>query len=237
MTAKLADKQDLNSRFTLYRFELVSPYQLHNQAGQYIMLQIDKDTMRAYSMCDRPDVDSSFELLLDRTPAGVGVRYLEKLNFGDEITFLAPLGQLVVAPDEPAEHLYLLATGSGVSPFKAIITDQLQLQRTAKNITLIWSLTNDQDFFWLEDFLDLQDKYNNFTFIPTVDQPSPAWTLRTGYITDVLRTLTLPTDAHFYLCGHPLMIAAATTYLQEQGFDQSHLTAEQFLPPSAVTKQ
>lgn len=229
MTAKLADFNQLNSRFGWYRFDLDHPFHLTNQAGQYMMIEVGEGQMRAYSMCDRPDVDSSFEIVLDYAPNGLGVNYIKNLHFGDQINCLGPLGLLTVQPEHGDGPIYLLATGSGVSPFKAIITDQLQLQQTKRPLTLIWNVNHSDEFFWLSEFHQIQDHYPNFRFIPVISQPDPSWQLDTGYVADILAKEDLDQSAHFYLCGSPLMLNNTVLYLQkERGISADQISIEQF---------
>lgn len=228
MTARLSEKQILNERYTWFRFELDPSFKLRNEAGQYVMIEVAPGVNRAYSMCDRPDVDSSFELLVDIKPQGVGVTYLQNLKFGDQIKLLAPLGQLTVKTGETAQDLFFIATGSGISPFKAIITDQLQIQKSNKNLHLLWNMNFSHEFFWLEDFADLQDKYSNFHFYPIVSQPDSSWTLASGYVTNILENIDIPTNSHFYLCGSPLMLDSTTQFLTAKGFTMEQISTEKF---------
>lgn len=234
MTAKLADFSKLNQRYGWYRFDLTSPAQLHNQAGQYLMIEVGENTMRAYSMCDRPDLDSSFEIILDYRPNGIGVNYIRNLKFGDQINCLGPLGQLCVAPEHGDGRLFLLATGSGMSPLHAITIDQLQLQQTRRELYFFWGANNSSEFFWLDDFQDLQKSFPNFHFIPTISDPDDSWTLERGYVTDQLRGLELLPSDHFYLCGNPAMINSTIDYLcRERGLDKTQITTEQFSAPAS----
>ena len=226
-TARLADRVSLNDRFAQFRFELERPAKIVNEAGQYIMIEVADKTKRAYSMCDRPDVDSSFEIILDYLPNGVGVNFLKNLDFGACVNVFGPLGQLTMVDDD-AEDIYLLATGSGIAPFKAILTDQLQIKKSQRRFTLIWSMATDTEFFWLEDWLNFQQLFPNFTFIPLVDKPSPAWSLATGFIQDALANLDLKEKSHFYLCGNPLMIKSVGQFLAERNFHADQITTEQF---------
>lgn len=227
MTAKLSDRIIYNDRYCQYHFELVEPFKIHNQAGQYVMLQIDEKTMRAYSMCDRPDIDSSFEILVDQQPAGAGTTFLKNLPLGAEVKLMAPLGQLYVPTDSPAKQLILVATGSGISPFKAIVTDQLQLQNNPRPITLIWGMRHDSEFFWLDFFTDLAQNYPQLTFIPVVSQPSPDWALATGHVTDFVDKLDF-TDSQVLLCGNPKMIEANKALLEKHQLQPSQIIIEQF---------
>ncbi len=228
MKAKLASKEDYNQRFSLYRFELIQPYKIENLAGQYVLIQIDEKTTRAYSMCDRPDVNTSFELLVDHQPNGLGVNYLKNLSYGQEIDLIAPLGKLVIEDLSDIKHLFLVASGSGISPFRSQVTDLLQLRQTTIPLTLVWGMRSDADFFWLDDFLQMQRYFDNFTFIPTVSQPTPTWNLLTGRVTSWLESQTFPAKSQFLLCGNPSMINDSQAIIQQKGITLDHIVSEKF---------
>ncbi len=235
MSAKLSNFEQLNERFGWYRFELEHPYRLENQAGQYMIIEVGAGVRRAYSMCDRPDVDSSFEIVLDYKPNGVGVNYIRNLQFGDSIKCTGPLGQLTVGEVAHGATLYLLATGSGISPFKAIVTDLLQIKNFKQKIVLIWNMNLASEFFWLEDFLAIQSAFPNFEFVPVVSQPDASWTLARGFVADVLANYDFKYDDHFYLCGSPLMLNNTVLYLQnERHIEKRQITTEQFFAAASA---
>jgi len=234
MTAKLSNFEQLNDRYGWYRFDLEHPARLHNEAGQYMMIAVGEGKMRAYSMCDRPDVDTSFEIILDNAPNGLGVNYIRSLQFGDQIHCLGPLGKLTIDPAHGTGPIYLLATGSGVSPFLAMITDQLQIKTSGRPITLIWNVSYAHEFFWLTQLQNLQQNFPNFRFIPVVSRPDDNWKLATGYVADILAKEDLSLDAHYYLCGSPAMIDSTIKYLQtNRAVSPDQITLEQFFAPAS----
>ncbi len=225
---RLSDRLDYNDRYSQYRFELVSPSTMDNQAGQYVLLQIDPKTARAYSMSDRPDITSSFELLVDHQPGGPGTTFLRQLEFGQEISAILPLGHFVIKNEPAADELIFLATGSGIAPIKSMLTDLLQNRAETRPLTLLWGMRHDQDFFWLDFFADLQKHYTNFNFVPVVSQPSPNWQLATGHITDYLEKLPLTLPTQFYLCGNQKMVTSVKEILQKKSIAPEFIITEQF---------
>ncbi len=229
ITARLADRQDYNDRYSQYHFELVQPFSLENEAGQYVLLQVDPTTSRAYSMTDRPDIDSSFELLVDHQPAGKGTTFLRQLPLGASADFIAPLGHFVIKDNPNIKNFCFVATGSGIAPFKSILTDRLQLRNDQRSFTLFWGMRHDNELFWLDFFWDLQKNFPNFNFVPVVSQPSPSWQLTTGHVTDQLAKLDFTSDTKFYLCGNPTMVnAVKTLLLTDKHQDLTQIIIEQF---------
>lgn len=229
MQAKLANRLDFNERYSHYRFEMVSPFKMNNLAGQYVMIDVGQGQKRAYSMCDRPDVDSSFELLVDHRPGGIGTTYLKNLAFGQTIDFIAPLGDLVV--DERADDakmMVLLAGGCGIAPFRAILADQLQNKHDERSWLLLWAMEDDRQLFWQDDLMIIDKEFPNFKLVPIITKPSPDWQGQTGLITDFVANFSFPKPSQFYFCGCQEMIAALKEILAKKGVPAERLVSEKF---------
>ncbi|MDR0463318.1 MAG: hypothetical protein LBG64_03815 [Pseudomonadales bacterium] len=203
--ARLEERIDLNDRYSEYHFELVSPNEIIRVPGQYVSIKIDDKTWRSYSMTDRSDITHGFELLVDHQPDGVGTNYLKNLSFGDEVDVLGPLGHFTLNATV-AKATTLIATGSGIAPVRAMLLNLLQLSRDDRPIKLYWGMRYESELFWLDEMLELQEGFANFTFVPVISKPSENWTLSTGRVTDMLKHDELLKDSDYYLCGRQQMI-------------------------------
>lgn len=225
-TARLEDKIVRNSKYTEFHFEFINPTTIHNLSGQYVMIDIVTDEInpetqkpiivkRAYSMCDRPDINHGFEIVVANSGQGQGVKYLESLPFGAEITLTAPLGLFVLDQKSSAKNITFIATGSGIAPIKSMLTDLLQIQGETRPIRLYWGMYEPNDFFWLDDLLDWQKCFPNFKFIPVVTNSDSNWTLSRGLVTDCLIADGVKPDTDFYICGNPNMVKDAVDLLTQ----------------------
>lgn len=227
--ARLEDKLILNPKYTQFSFELIKPHSLEFTAGQYLSLKINEQgERRSYSICNPPDIDHQIDLLLDITPAGQGTQFLQQLEFGDEIEFLAPIGRLVIPDDLPVENLALVATGSGIAPFKAIIADQLRNKQDHRPLTLYWGMRYADDLFWLAEMRELADSFDNFYFHPVLSRAAEAWTLCRGRVTDCLSVHQLPAKTAYFLCGGQRMIDDVSSLLTKKGVAQELIVTEKF---------
>jgi ferredoxin-NADP reductase len=228
-SARLADKQALNEKFTQYFFELVEPNIFEFEAGQYASIVVDEHgTRRSYSICSSPDKNHGFELLIDATPNGVGVQFLSKLQFGDQIKFLAPLGMLTTTGAASDAPVTFVATASGIAPFRSIILDELQNKHRTTEITLYWGLRFVEDLFWQEQFEELATNFPNFHFHPVISKAIPEWPLCRGHVTDCLLVHGSPATAQYYLCGNAGMIADVQALLQQQNVAKESVHHEKF---------
>ena len=212
-TAILEEKIVHNSKYTELHFEFKQPPTIHNAAGQFVMIDVQPNLKRAYSMCDRPDIDHGFELVLATSGGGAGVTYLTSLSFGAEITLTAPLGNFTLDPRPETKQLTFVATGSGIAPIKAMLAQLLQIDRDPRPIRLYWGMYEEQDYFWLDYLLTLQRAFPSFIFTPVVENPTPTWTLSRGRVTDCLAVDGVKPQTDFYLCGNPAMVKDVTTLL------------------------
>lgn len=228
-TAKLADKRVHNEKFIQYMFELTLPPDITFQAGQYVSLQVsERGERRSYSICSSPEVTHGFELLIDITPQGVGTKYLDALQFGQEVNVLMPLGMFTVPENSDEDSLVLIATGSGIAPFKSMILDQLQNKQDQRQITLNWGLREVNQMFWQDEFQELAESFPNFHFHPVISKPTPEWPLCRGRVTDCLKTHEFNPKAGFYLCGNEPMVIDVKAFLAEKGIPADHIHHEKF---------
>lgn len=228
-TAKLVDKLVLNEKFIHFFFEYLEPPEVPFEAGQYVSMQVsERGDRRSYSICSSPETTHGFELLIDITPQGVGSTFLQNLSFNEPVKLLAPLGRFTV-PNDPAEHaLIFVATGSGIAPFRSMVFDQLQVKGDQREMILFWGMRHENLLFWENDFLEISEAFPNFHFHPVISQPTPAWTLCQGRVTNCLSVHTLPENAGYYLCGNDAMVKDVLTFLQGKGISQEHIHHEKF---------
>lgn len=234
-TARLEDIQPLNDRYAHLYFELEQPHQLPFLSGQYLSIKVSpQGERRSYSLCSTPATDHGFELLIDYAPDGIGSRYLKDLKFGDTIEFIGPMGRFVLA-DQKEPEIVLIATGSGVAPYRSMILDLLQLKQDARQITLLWGMRYQEQLFWQDELVELAENFSNFTFHPVISQATPEWQLCRGRVTDCLwghtfEWLKLPllSQTGFYLCGNTDMITATTQLLQDKGVNPTQIHTEKF---------
>jgi len=227
-TAKLSDKLILNDKFVQMTFEWTEPHQVQFAAGQYISLLIPSVQLRrSYSICSSPAKEHGFDLLIDLAPNGVGVQYLNSLQFGQEVSCLCPLGIFTV-PEVVTGPLHFIATGSGIAPYRSMILDQLQNKKNTLPISLYWGMREPNMLFWEDELVELMQAFPHFQFHPVISQPQPEWPLCRGHVTDCLSTHQLLPDAQYFACGSEKMVIDVLTLLESKGVTKDHLHREKF---------
>jgi len=157
------------------------------QAGQYLNLQIPGvEGPRAFSLSNPPSQANMIELNIRKVEGGAATPYIhDQLKLGDELTMTAPLGRFYLRKSAP-EPMIFLAGGSGLSSPKSMILDLLEAG-DERHITLIYGARNQAEIYYDELFRVLESQHDNFTYIPTVSDPSSDdnWEGETGYVQDV----------------------------------------------------
>lgn len=227
-TAIFEDKQVYNSKFVHYSFELKNPHRLQFQAGQYLSLAVDQaGKRRAYSIINPPSIDHGVELLVEPVSGGAGTAYLESLKFGDEVSFLAPLGMFSIDFNAQEPEIFLIATGSGIAPLRSMLLDLVDRQ-DKRPIHLYWGLRHVEDLIWQDEFQRLEENFPNFHFHPVISQPPAGWNLSRGRVTEVLTMTDLPTQAGYYVCGSAAMVNDTFNLLKTKGLAEQFLHKESF---------
>ncbi len=231
--ARLVEKEVFNPKFTKYIFEIEKPHNMKFQAGQFVSVKVaDDGTRRSYSICSDASIDHSFELVIDYAPNGKGVNFFKQLQIGEDVEVMGPLGHFTITSDDlhssRVKEFALVATGSGIAPFRSIILDLLHNKQEQRPITLYWGLRYTQDLFWENEFQDLVESYPNFRFHPTLSKAVPEWSLCKGRVTDCLSIHQLTENTSYYLCGGTKMIEDVVNVLKSRGVAETDLHYEKF---------
>ena len=216
----------LASKFNQYDFESEQPLKL--APGQYINVKVAPNTIRAYSVAFQPD-EKHFSLLVDTRPGGPGSQFFENLKAGDVLTYMGPFGQFIFKPDDGADELLFLATGSGISAIRCMIESALIDHKITKPIKLYYGLTHEGEIFWQNYWDDLKKKYPNFSYQICLYKPTGNWQGPTGFITKLVeQDYSNAGECSAYLCGHKNMLEDATKLLLRLGCPKERIYTERF---------
>lgn len=203
-------------------FSLPESSPLTFTAGQYGTVVINQTTRRQYSFCSDPKDTHGFEFLIDTTPMGPGSTYFLERKPGDTISLLAPLGSFCM--QESPRKKMLIATGSGIAPFRSMILDAVD--RTP--IAVLWGLRQEDNRYWHKEFTLLADKYPTFSYTLYLSQPQGTWTGKTGHVTDHIQNEPNLKETDFYLCGNTQMIAEVKQILSAHQVPEGQIRTESF---------
>jgi ferredoxin-NADP reductase len=204
------------------------------KAGQFALFDIPLATnptdiqTRAYSIASSPD-EPDLLFVIKLLKGGRASQWVENiLAVGTQVRIQGPLGVFALHL-EAKQHL-LIATGSGVAPFRSQITMALKTLAPPPSMHLVFGVCRSQDLFWTEYFQDLAKKFPSFRYTPVVLTPDDQWKGTCGNIATMLpKLLDRPTETMIAVCGAPdLVKELKKTCIETLGVPKENFHAEGF---------
>jgi ferredoxin-NADP reductase len=227
MTAKLLEIRDIAPEVRHFVFEVEDADKFAYVPGQFVSFTAEIDgspITRAYSMAS-PARGKSFDLCLNRVSEGHFSPYLFDLEPGARVEMTGPWGTFIFR--QPIADSILVATGTGVVPFRAML--QAQLAHDTHQFTLINGARYEHGLLYRDEFEDLACKYPNFRYLPTVSRPGPGWRGRTGHVQGHLFDyIGDRRDVNVFICGLKAMVDDVRSELKAQGFDRKRIIYEKY---------
>lgn len=209
------------------------------KAGQHVVLFLKdvngKRARRAFSVSSAPSEGViTITTRINDANASVFKTALKKLKKGNRITMRGPIGRLVVDTESETEYAFL-ATGIGITPFRAILKE-LATQKAKNKITLFFA-GNKENHFFREELSELNSK------LPNVK-------IRYIYYPDRLMGSTIEEQlgealktTMFFLSGSSKMVKSYRRTLTGLGVNRKNIKSDTFLgltphgAPTTVSKK
>lgn len=214
------------------------------KAGQYTKLSLqqgDKRIARAYSFVNPPS-ESIHEVLLVEVPGGNLSVPLHQLQVGDvlDVAYQAN-GFFVLDELPPCDTLWMISTGTAIGPFLSMLREG-EVWQKVRQVILIHGVRQNADLYYREQFEQLQQQRDGFTYVPLVTREKPELGCQ-GRVTELIENKQLlthlgykqfPDNSHFMLCGNPEMVKQLSAQLQSMGYERhrrakpGQITVEQY---------
>ena len=131
--------------------------------------------------------------------------------------------------------MVFIGGGAGMAPMRSHIFDQLKRLDSKRKITFWYGARSLREAFYTEEFDELAEKHDNFTWHLALSEPLPEdnWTGYTGFIHQVLLDNYLikhpaPEDNEYYICGPPMMNNAVIQTLEDMGVEPENIALDDF---------
>ena len=209
-------------------------------------------TIRAYSMANYPAEGDRIMLTVriatppfkpDRSgfmdvPCGIASSYIFTLKPGDKVIMSGPYGDFHPIFDSKKEMMWV-GGGAGMAPLRAQIMHMTKTLKTTDRImTYFYGARALNEVFYLEDFLQLEKDFPNFTFHLALDRPDPAADAAgvkytPGFVHQViyetyLKNHEAPEDIEYYMCGPGPMSKAVVNMLTDLGVEEKSIMYDNF---------
>ena len=158
-----------NHTNNLFEFTTTRPVDFRFRAGEFAMIKIPGyDIKRAYSI-GSPTHSDTLTWLSIVAPGGPFTDRLKDMKIGDDLLMATKaVGSLVFnnLTNNPRD-LYLVSTGTGVTPWASIIGDEET--KKFRNVIVIHSVRESKELVWEQRMKDLYQIWNDkdLVYIPT----------------------------------------------------------------------
>ena len=207
------------------RFLFQAPFR--HEAGQYIALSAlvgGKQQTRYYSIASPPEPSEKIELCIQHD--GAFGSHLRSLRRGDRMECSEPGGTMRLL--DAARPAVYFAAGTGVSPMRAILLEQLAANPAAETVLLLGA-RHSSELLFRDEFEALATRHTAFCFVPTVSGDEDGWDGRRGrvaaHIDEAMAGLNSP-DAYF--CGQREMVSQLREVLNEAGIPDERQVYERY---------
>ncbi len=210
-------------------------------------------TVRAYSMANYPAEGDRIMLTVRiATPPmkpkpqtgfqdvmpGIASSYIFTLKPGDKVIMSGPYGDFHPIFDSKKEMMWV-GGGAGMAPLRAQIMHLTKtLHTTDRKMSYFYGARALNEVFYLEDFLQLEKDFPNFSFHLALDRPDPAADAAgvkytPGFVHQVIYETYLkdhdaPEDIEYYMCGPGPMSNAVVSMLDSLGVEPESIMYDNF---------
>lgn len=179
------------------------------EAGQYLRVHVDAQTIRYYSLASVPALDRHLELHVRKGAPGSASRWFhEVLRPDDMLEIEAPQGDSIYDPEAADSPLLLLSTGSGLAPHVGILRTALH-QSHSNTIYLYHGVRHRHELYLVEALRNLARRHANFRYVPCLSGADQPLGYTAGRALDAaLRDLDIGQQWRVYLSGNSAMVAS-----------------------------
>ena len=214
--------------------------------GQFIQVHFHyadgTATRRSYSLATIHDhalgPGEAVEIAVSYVPGGAATALFEGLDEGEAIDASGPYGRFVLMPADANRRYLLIGTGTGVTPYRAMLPqiEQLMTERGIE-VVLLFGARNPAELLYGEEFRAFAATHPGFRFVPcfsrelpAADSPHAHADVRHGYVQNFLAEFAPdPATDIAYLCGNPNMVDACFESLKEAGLEVKQIRREKYV--------
>jgi ferredoxin-NADP reductase len=240
-TLRLVDSHMLAPTVRHLVFERADGQALAFVPGQFLQVHFQYEdgtpTKRSYSIATVGDGHSPvqrIEIAVSYVEGGAATKLLGSLEQGQTIEASGPYGRFCLQPGDAHPRYLLLATGTGVTPYRAMLPLLRDLlAKGGREVALLYGARNETELLYGEEFEAFARENPGFSFHPCLSREPRAVPRphdRSGHVQGVLAELSPGADRDIaYLCGNPNMVDGAFNALKEYGLPIPQIRREKYI--------
>ena len=224
--ATIIGNKQWNERLCSLQFKAQLPAY---EAGQFVSVALPdsdgKPLARPYSLVNSP-ADEDYEFYFNRVDGGPLSPRLQQLKVGDGLLVATrAAGFLVLSQVPDAEQLWLLATGTGIGPFLAMLQTPDPWMRFNK-VILVHGIRNHSEMAYIDTLSAIKREHpEQFQFHHSITRQITDYTLQQripfaitdGSLEDKCNTRFSAKKSQVMICGNPAMVADSSAALAVRG--------------------
>lgn len=238
---KLLSRQLLAPGVAHFCFQRCDGAALDYQPGQFIQLHFHypdgTPTKRSYSLAgQRADISVAaplIEFAASFVPGGAASALLQALPEGGVLEASGPYGRFCLQPGERNARTLLIATGTGVTPYRAMLPQLAQrMASDGLQVVLLQGARTQAELLYHADFLAFAARHPGFRYLPCVSRQWPVDVpgASQGHVQSLLPGLALDPEGDIaYVCGNPLMVDAVFEALRAAGLRMAAIRREKYV--------
>jgi ferredoxin-NADP reductase len=213
------------------RIRFALPDWAGHSAGQHVDVRLTAadgyTAQRSYSIASPPE-QPDVELVVERLDDGEVSPYLtDELREGDLVELRGPIGGYFVWPEHTDAPVQLIAGGSGVVPFLAMLAHH-RLSNSGTPVRLLYSVRSAAEVIGRAELAPRPDLNVTLTYTRTVP---PGWTGPTGRVdAELLATHAVPVAQRprVLVCGPTAFVETVSRGLLALGHDPGRIKTERY---------
>ncbi len=213
---------------TVKNFYLTTPEGFEFKAGQFVSLTINingEEVKRAYSIASNPE-NKHIELCIKKVSGGKATPFIFEMKEGSKVPVLGPTGKFTLE-NKKDKDIVFISTGTGVAPFRSMIYELLN-SNFDKKIILLNGFRYENEILFKNEFEELEEKHQNFSYHVTLTRPSENFQGNIGRMQTLIDKYIKNTNQTFLLCGLNAMIQDVKTFLLVLGVAEENIHFERW---------
>jgi ferredoxin-NADP reductase len=242
-----------------FPLKLVSRRMLAPTVGHYVFLRDDGEpldyipgqfiqvhfhyadgtaTKRSYSLATIHDhalgPGEAVEIAVSYVPGGSATALFEGLAIGESVQASGPFGRFCLMPGDANRRYLLIATGTGVTPYRAMLPQlETQIRERGIEVVLLFGARTPAELLYGDEFRAFAERVPGFRFVPCFSRELPADPhpdVRHGYVQQFLGEFGPDAASDIaYLCGNPNMVDACFEALKAAGLAVPQIRREKYV--------